>query len=179
VDSEHPSARRATDHPPLSDVVTKGNLDDRLDTVNTRYDDHIILATERWTAHRDVHEVVAESLREYKRDANEWRQTLADLRSTFIPKAEYQAEHRALEAKLHGETDSLSSILHGEIEKLASIVNALDIRIDSNTSDIKDARVESLGRRSVFTDTRSVLTVLGIVLGAVATGLLIIDRLRP
>ncbi len=165
--AKHLLERRATDHPPLSNVITRGNLDDRLDTVNTRFDDHIILATERWEAHRAVHEAVAESLREYKRDANEWRSSLIDLRSTFIPKAEYQAEHRALDAKLHG-----------EVEKLASIVATLDTRVDTNTSDIKDARVETQGRRSVFSDTRSVLTTLGITVGVVVSVLLILDRIH-
>jgi hypothetical protein len=160
-------ARRATDHPPLSDVVTRGNLDDRLATVHQRLDDHTELAKERWEAHRAVHEAVAESLRDYKRDANEWRATLSDLRVTFIPKAEFQSEHRALEAKLHG-----------EVATLTGIVNALDLRVDSNTSDIKDTRTEQVARRSVFSDSRNLIATAGLVFGIVASALLILDRLK-
>jgi hypothetical protein len=148
-------------------LVTRGNLDDRLATIAQWRIDHEGLASERWMAHREVHTVVEQSLRDYKRDANEWRATLADLRGTFIPKAEFVAEHRALEAKLHG-----------EIERLASILVTLDVRIDGNTADIKDIRVEATGRRSVFTDGRSLLTTLGIGIGIVASILLILDRLR-
>jgi len=148
-------------------MVTRGNLDDRLDTVKQRLDDHTELAKERWEAHRAVHDAVAESLRDYKRDANEWRATLSDLRITFIPKAEYLAEHRALEAKMHG-----------EIQALASLVAGLDTRIDVNTSDIKDTRTEQIGRRSVFSDTRNLLATIGVGIGVVISVLLILDRLQ-
>jgi hypothetical protein len=148
-------------------LVTRGNLDDRLATVDRWQHDHEVLATERWLAHREVHAVVEQSLRDYKRDANEWRATLADLRSTFIPKAEFVAEHRALEAKLHG-----------EIEKLAGVVSAIDVRVDANTGDLKDSRVETTARRSVFSDTRSVLSMIAIIVGAVLSFLVLLDRLK-
>ena len=158
--------RRATDRPPLSDIVTKGNLDDRLEIRAQWARDHEKIAEERWSAHRHQHEAVAESLREYKTDANEWRRTLSDLRGTFIPKAEFLADHRTLEATLRG-----------EIEKLSSKWDAMDVRLDGISSDLKDLRAEQLGRRSLFSDSRNVLTAAGVLFGIIASMLLIVDRL--
>jgi hypothetical protein len=160
--------RRITDRLPLSAVVSPGNLDDRLDTINTRHADHEAFDNERWVAHREVHTVVAESLKEYKRDANEWRATLTDLRTTFMPKAEFASEHRALDAKLHG-----------EIVTLAAKLDTLDARLDQAISEIKDARVEAGARRGVFSDTRNVISAAALVFGIIVSGLLILDRLRP
>jgi hypothetical protein len=148
-------------------MVTRGNLDDRLETVLALLADLDKLEVERWEAHRAVHEAVAESLRDYKRDANEWRSTLQDLRLTFIPKAEYMAEHRALEAKLHG-----------EIQALSGKVQTLDDRVDINAGEIKETRIEQIARRSVFTDTRAVIAAIALVAGFIVTILLIIDRIR-
>jgi hypothetical protein len=146
-------------------MVTRGNLDDRLETVLTLLADLDKLELERWEAHRAVHEAVAESLHDYKRDANEWRATLLDLRGTFIPKAEFMSEHRALDAKLHG-----------EIQALAGMVATLDSRLDTAQGDIKDTRTEQIARRSVFSDTRSIIAGLAAVAGLVVTFLLIFDR---
>jgi hypothetical protein len=148
-------------------MVTRGNLDDRLETVLILLADLDKLETERWEAHRAVHEAVAESLRDYKRDANEWRVTLSDLRSTFIPKAEFQSEHRALDAKLHG-----------AIQALGSRVETLDNRLDTAAGDIKDTRTEQVARRSVFSDTRTAITAVAALAGLVVTFLLILDRIR-
>ncbi len=147
-------------------MVTRGNLDDRLETVLTLLADLDKLEVERWEAHRAVHEAVAESLRDYKRDANEWRASLIDLRSTFIPKAEFMSEHRALDAKLHG-----------EIQALAGTVATLDSRLDTAQGDIKDTRTEQIARRTVFSDTRSVLAGVAALGGLIVTVLLILDRL--
>ena len=160
--------RRSTDHPPLSNIVTKGNLDDRLDTVQMRIDGLVRLADERWIAHKEAHEAVEQSLRDYKRDANEWRATLADLRGTFLPKNEFSSEHRALDAKLHG-----------EIQALAGIVATLDSRIDTNTGDLRTLNTEQQARRGLFSDTRSIITAIVAIIGGIATFLLILDRLRP
>jgi gamma-glutamyl:cysteine ligase YbdK (ATP-grasp superfamily) len=159
--------RRATDHPPFTDMVTRGSLDDRLETVLVLLADLDKLEMERWESHRAVHEAVAESLRDYKRDANEWRATLADLRGTFIPKAEFQSEHRALDSKFHGEMQAL----HAKID-------TLDQRLDTAQGEIKDTRTEQLARRSVFSDTRSIIAGLAAVAGLVVTFLLIFDRVR-
>ncbi len=148
-------------------MVTRGNLDDRLETVLALLADLDKLEVERWESHRAVHEAVAESLRDYKRDANEWRATLQDLRLTFIPKAEYLAEHRALEAKLHG-----------EIQTLSGRVQTLDDKVDINAGEIKDTRTEQIARRSVFTDTRTLITALAGLAGLIVTVFLIVDRLR-
>ncbi len=158
--------RRATDRPPLSEIVSTGNLDDRLATVNGRIDGHINVENERWIGHKEQHSDLAHSLQEYKSEANEWRSTLSDLRLTFIPKAEFQSEHRALEAKLLGEISSLTTKFE-----------TLDQRVDANTSDIKTGATEQSARRGVFSDSRNVLATVGIIFGAVASALLIIDRL--
>jgi hypothetical protein len=155
--------RRSTDHPPLANVVTRGNLDDRLDTVNQRMVDHQEMAVERWASHKAVHDAVAESLRDYKRDANEWRSTLSDLRLTFIPKAEFLSEHRALGAQLHG-----------EIQAMAALVAALDTRIDVNTTDIKTISTDREARRSLFSDSRSVALFIIATIGIL---LAVLDRL--
>jgi len=155
--------RRITDRLPLSSVVSPGNLDDRLDTINVRHHDHTVLDVERWIAHKEVHSAVAESLKDYKVEANEWRSTLQDLRLTFMPKNEFLSEHRALDAKLHG-----------EIQALAGLVAALDIRVDANTSDIKTQNVDHDARRSLLSDSRS-LALLIIAIAGIA--LAVIDRL--
>ncbi len=160
--------RRATDRLPLSDMVTRGALDDRLETILALLADLDKLELERWESHRAVHEAVAESLRDYKRDANEWRATVADLRGTFVPKAEFLSEHRALDAKLHG-----------EVVALAGRLETLDARVDVNTGDIKDTRTEQVARRGVFSDTRSVLAGFAAIAGLVISALLILDRIRP
>jgi len=149
-------------------MVTRGNLDDRLETINTKLADHAAFDDERWVAHKEVHQAVAESLKEYKREANEWRQTLSDLRTTFMPKAEFQSEHRALDAKLHG-----------EIVAVASKLEQLDARLDVAVGDIKDAQIETRTRRGVFSDSRNIVTVIAAIIGAIATFLLILDRVVP
>lgn len=161
-----PRARRATDHLPFSQMVTRANLDDRLATVAEQMDGHVELADERWSAHKEAHGVVEQSLRDYKRDANEWRASLADLRLTFIPKAEFQSEHRALDAKLHG-----------EIQGLSAVVASLDARLDVVTAETREATTERIGRRSVFSDSRNVVASISLVFGIIASLLLLIDRL--
>jgi hypothetical protein len=146
--------RRATDRPPLSEIVTKGNLDDRLDTVDARHAGHLLLASERWEAHRAVHDSVAESLRDYKRDANEWRATLTDLRTTFIPKGEYQAEHRSLESKLHA-----------EITAEAGRTNALDARLDIIEKQIQTITDREVTTRGVLSSGRNVIVLAFTVMG--------------
>ena len=158
--------RRSTDIPPFSEMVTRGNLDDRLDTIIKIIDAMDRVETERWNAHRAAHDVVAEALRDYKRDANEWRQTLTDLRGSFIPKAEYAAEHRALDSKLHG-----------EVERVASKVESIDTKVDVNSGDIKDLHTEQAARRSVFSDSRNIVATIGIIIGVIATVMLLLDRL--
>jgi hypothetical protein len=149
-------------------MVTRGNLDDRLETVITLLADMDKLEAERWEAHRAVHEAVAESLRDYKRDANEWRATLSDLRTTFIPKAEFQSEHRALEAKLHG-----------EIQALSGKYDTLDAKVDLAAGDIKDTRTEQIARRGVFADTRTLIGTAAVLIGLVISVLVILDRFGP
>lgn len=158
--------RRVTDRLPLSDIVSTGNLDDRLATVGERFLAQRELEVERWLAHKEAHAVIEQSLRDYKRDANEWRATVQDLRLTFIPKAEFLSEHRALDAKLHG-----------EVQAVAAITSQLDQRVDANTQDIKTGATEKEARRGVFSDSRNVVTMAGVLFGLLASLLLILDRL--
>lgn len=166
-----------TQHPDQaspSNMVTKGNLDDRLNAIRERMDGHSTLDDERWAAHKESHAVVEQSLRDYKRDANEWRASLADLRLTFIPRAEVQSEQRALEAKLHG-----------EVQALATLLSTLDARATVNRDDIKslatDLRavsattvVERDARRGLLSDGRSVFLLIIATIGVL---LAILDRL--
>ncbi len=149
----------------MSDMVTRSNLDDRFETIITLLTQGERLEVERWFAHKQAHDVVAESLRDYKRDANEWRSSLIDLRATFLPKNEFLSEHRALEAKLRG-----------EILGLAGKLETLDSRLDAAQGDIKDTRTEQIARRTVFSDTRSVLAGVAALGGLIVTVLLILDR---
>ena len=157
--------RRVTDRLPLSDIVSRGNLDDRLTAVRERMDGHWTLDDERWLAHAEVHRTDSITMRDYKREANEWRSTLSDLRLTFIPKAEFQSEHRALDAKLHG-----------EISSLAALVSTIDARVDANTAALVASSTEQTARRGVFSDSRNVLAAIGVAIGIVASALLLIDR---
>jgi tetrahydromethanopterin S-methyltransferase subunit F len=152
---------------PPSEKVSRGNLEDRINTVNQRADWMERLSLERWIAHKDTHGELATSLRDYKKESNEWRSTLADLRVTFIPKAEFLSEHRALDAKLHGEVVALSGM-----------VAQMDARLDALTGDVKDLHTEQNARRSVFSDGRSVLGTIGLAVGIVATVLLLLDRIH-
>jgi hypothetical protein len=168
--------RRATDHAPLSQIVTRDNLTDRLDSVaertaghwtldDERWEAHKELATERWLAHHEVHIAVAESLRDYKRDANEWRQTLTDLRSTFMGRAEYLAEHKALEAKMHG-----------EITANTSKMEALDSRLDIVERAIQSINDREVTTRGVLSNGRNlILLALAIMGGLISLAL----YLRP
>ncbi len=149
--------RRVTDRLPLSDIVSRGNLDDRLSTVNGRIDGHINVENERWIAHKEQHAELAASLREYKSEANEWRKTVSDLRSDFLLKSESVAEIRRVE----------------------SLVTGLDARLDSVERGIQSINDRSVATRGVFSDTRNVLATAGIIFGAVASALLIFNRLNP
>ena len=116
--------RRATDHQPLSNVVSRGSLDDRLASVRERMDGHWMLSDERWSNHHEKHSDLAVQLAEYKAVSNEWRATLADFRGTAMTRAEYAAEHKALETKL---TASLGA-LDVRLDVLAQSLQTLNDR---------------------------------------------------
>jgi hypothetical protein len=152
--------------PTTDDDVSKENLDDRLAVVAEHLAGREKFEDERWQAHSEKHADLAVQLRDYKASANEWQATFRDLSSNTLTRVEYQSEHKALEAKMHG-----------EITALAGIVSALDNRVDLNTQAIKDATIEAAARRGVFSDTRSLITLAIAIIGGVATFLLILDRL--
>lgn len=147
-------------------VVTRANLHDRLEKNASEHLRIMEVSEERWAAHKASHEVIEQSLRDYKVDANEWRATLNDLRMSFLPKNEFLSEHRALDAKMHG-----------EVVALASKVEALDVRVDQNTAEIKTTTTEQMARRSVFTDSRNVVAMIALLFGIVASALLLLDRI--
>ncbi len=163
-----PPHRRLTDRAPFADVVSRANLDDRLASVNQKIDGLQVLANERWEAHKGQHDELAQSLRDYKSESNEWRATLSDLRLTFIPKAEAESESRALEAQVTGLINTNSTL-----------ISTLDGRLDTVERAIQSISDRQLATRSVFADSRNVLATAGVIFGAVASAILIFDRLHP
>ncbi len=147
--------RRVTDR--LPELVSRGNLDDRLAILDQRVSGLQALANERWDGHKTQHEDLARNLREYKAENNEWRGSLTDLRQDFLQKSEATAETRRLE----------------------SLINTLDIRLDTVVSQVQSINDRSVATRGVFSDTRNVLATAGIIFGAVASALLIFNRLNP
>ncbi len=149
--------RRLTDRPPFSEVISKGNLDDRMAISDQRVSGLQELANERWNGHKTQHDDLARNLREYKAENNEWRGTVTDLRADFLQKTESIAETRRLE----------------------SLITGLDSRLDSVERGIQSINDRSVATRGVFSDTRNVLATAGIIFGAVASALLIFNRLNP
>ncbi len=163
-----PPHRRLTDRAPFSEIVSRGNLEDRLAAVNQKIDGLQVLANERWEAHNGRHEELAQSLRDYKSESNEWRATLSDLRLTFMPRSESESENKALEAQFTGLINTNSTL-----------VSALDARLDTVERAVQTINDRQIATRSVFADSRNVLATAGIIFGAVASAILIFDRLHP
>lgn len=90
--------------------------------VDQRLLGQVELDAQRWEAHKTTHADLAAALREYKADANEWRKTLADLRETFLTRATFDAEHRALASDLTGDLKVLSGLL----DAITGRVNVID-----------------------------------------------------
>ena len=107
------------------------------------------LAEEHWLAHDFVHQELARSLSEYKREANEWRATISDLRGAFVLKTEYEAKHDGLRAELFAEVKPIEQRLGAVVEwQLA-----------------RDARER--GVTSTLTAQRAVILVVGSIIGTV------------
>lgn len=135
--------RRVTDRFPLSDAVTKVNLDDRLAAADEKMHGHWRLDDERWISHKEMHSELGASLRDYKRESNEWRQTVSDLRTTFMAKAEVQSELRRLEALI------------------AAVDNRLDI-IERAVQSINDTNVAT---RSLLSSGRNLIILAFTIIG--------------
>ncbi len=135
--------RRATDRPPLSEVVSRGNLDDRLDIIRAKLQGTDQVAVERWRGHKSQHRELASNLREYKAQANEWRATLTDLRANFELKAEASAESKRLEA----------------------LISGMDARLDLVERAIQSINDREVTTRSVLSSGRSIIVLGFIVLG--------------
>lgn len=150
-----PPRRRVTDRMP--DVVSRGNLDDRMAITDQRVSGLQDLANQRWDGHKTQHDDLARNLREYKAENNEWRGTVTDLRTDFLQKTEADSETRRLE----------------------SLITGLDSRLDSIERAVQSINDRSVATRGVFSDTRNVLATAGIIFGAVASALLIFNRLNP
>jgi chromosome segregation ATPase len=146
--------RRATDRPPLSDAVTRGNLDDRLAIVDTRIKGAERLGEERWQGHKEQHADLAASLREYKAEANEWRRTVSDLRADFLLKTEFLSEHKALE-----------SLLRGDITGLRSEHTSLDGRLDTVERAIQSINDREVTTRSVLSSGRNLVILAFTIIG--------------
>lgn len=109
------------------------------------------LSIERWVAHDFVHQELARSLTEYKREANEWRATIADLRGSFVLKTEYAAKHDGLRAELFSEIKP--------IETRLTSVETWQLARDSRER----------GVTSTLTAQRAVVLVVGAILGTILT----------
>ena len=106
---------------------------------------------EHWLAHDGVHQELARSLIEYKRESNEWRATVSDLRGTFQTKAEYQAKHDGLRAELLAEVKPTESALAALKEWQLQ----------------RDARER--GVTSTLTAQRAIVLIVGSILGTILT----------
>jgi DNA repair exonuclease SbcCD ATPase subunit len=116
------------------------------------------VADERWTSHREAHQALAASLAEYKEAANEWRATLNDIRTAGVTRAEYSAEHRAIE------------------QKLEASVATLDGRIDAIERLVEQANSERLATRVLLGSIRNLVLLGFTILGGV---LALLIYLRP
>lgn len=107
------------------------------------------LELEHWTSHDHVHIELARSLSEYKRESNEWRATISDLRAAFVLKTEYGAKHDGLRAELFAEVKPIESKLE--------TVSAWQLARDSRER----------GVTSTLTAQRTILIVVGSILGTI------------
>jgi hypothetical protein len=121
--------RRITDR--LPDTATRREVTDRLKIIQKRAHGDRRLEGERWSNHGEKHRDLAQQLLEYKTSANEWRATLADVTTKSVTRSEYQAEHKALDAKLTGAVE----LLDGKVDQLAALVQRLNDR-DNTTRDV-------------------------------------------
>lgn len=87
-----------------------------VDSLSERLTGHMRFDDERWEGHKDKHLTDAETLRDYKTAANEWRATLADVRGSMLSRAEWVAEHKALVATTASDIDRLE-VRMGAIER--------------------------------------------------------------
>lgn len=107
------------------------------------------LELEHWTSHDRVHIELARSLSEYKRESNEWRATISDLRAAFVLKTEYQAKHDGLRAELFAEVKPTEArIANVETWQLA-----------------RDARER--GVTSTLTAQRAIFLIVGSIIGTI------------
>ncbi len=104
---------------------------------------------ERWRAHGDAHGELARCLSDYKKESNEWRGTVSDLRAAFVLKTEYGAKHEGLRVEIAAELKSIETRL-GTVEtwQLA-----------------RDSRER--GVTSTLTAQRAILLVVGSIIGTV------------
>lgn len=122
---------------------------ERRDSHDERHQLEHQIRDERWTAHQREHESMAHNLSEYKAQANEWRQSLIDLRSTFVSKGELEG----LVAKSEGTHDSLDSK-----------IEALDKRLDTEREERRDQQNLRTGlSRGISTGTAIVVGAIGLV----------------
>ena len=103
---------------------------------------------------------------------NEFRAQLGDQQRTFLPRQEYDVQHRALD------------------EKLNAVAESLGARIDTNAKQINDAqsgllvnRADELARRGVLTETRAqanwtIGQIASILAALLAAGIAIYALLR-
>lgn len=123
--------------------------DAKFNVLAERMAGHFVFDDERWRAHDRTHTELARNLTDYKRDSNEWRSSLSDLRATFQSKSEFEAKHDALGASLAAEVKPIES-------RLATV---------ETWQLARDARER--GVTSTLTAQRAVLLVVGSVIGTI------------
>lgn len=122
-----------------------------VDSLSERMAGLTTLAMERWDSHHEKHKDLAQSLMEYKAAANEWRQTLADVRLTFLGRAEFVAEHKALVSTTEAALDRLEA-------RMTTLERAMQTITDRQ-------QTERLTTRTIFGDLRNVIVLGFTILG--------------
>jgi hypothetical protein len=124
-------------------------FDAKLGILDERMSGHWTLDDERWRSHDRTHVELARNLVDYKRESNEWRGTVSDIRSSFLLKSEYMANHDGLRSELLAETKPISARL--------AVVETWQLA--------RDARER--GVTSTLSAQRGVLLVVGSIIGTI------------
>jgi hypothetical protein len=126
------------------------------------------LEDQKWKGHDEQHASIARNLAEYKTNANEWRTSLSDLRSTFTTRAESAARDTHI--------DSIEASLDRRFEDLRVLIAA-------EREERRDQQNLRAGERSGVFDTlgsgRNVLLLFVSLLVGIGVVVDIITRLHP
>lgn len=130
------------------------------------------LSDERWHNHDRMHIDLAVNLKEYKETSNAWRASLLDLRGTFLPRAEYEAEHRATQA------DFGASVKEVTLASAATAA-ATESRISLLEDFVKTSKVRDETARSFFSNGRNIALFVVAVISTILATLSVLDSRLP